>query len=82
MKESRDAMRKRFEQCTKTLDECTSNIQTSTSQSLQSLESNVIESKNAISHTVENIQYLLLDLSKTKLENAKMLNSLVLQWRD
>jgi len=82
MEESREAMRKRLDQCTKTLEERASNIQKSTSQALQSLESNVIESKNAISHLVANIKNSLLDLSNTKLEKAKMLDSLVKQWRN
>jgi len=82
LEESRDAMRKRLDQCTKTLEERASSIQTSTSQALQSFESKVVESKNAISHLVTRLKNSLTNLSEAKAEKAKTLDSLVEQWRD
>jgi len=82
LEESREDMRKRLEQCTRTLEEHASNIQMSTGQALQSFESKVVESKNAISHLVMTMKKSLSNLSETKLEKAKMLDSLMEQWRD
>eukprot|EP00578_Thalassiosira_sp_NH16_P029435 CAMPEP_0181087506 /NCGR_PEP_ID=MMETSP1071-20121207/6308_1 /TAXON_ID=35127 /ORGANISM="Thalassiosira sp., Strain NH16" /LENGTH=1240 /DNA_ID=CAMNT_0023169397 /DNA_START=70 /DNA_END=3791 /DNA_ORIENTATION=- len=80
--ESRESMRRRLDECTKILDQRASSIQTSTTKSLQSFESSVVESKNAISSLITRIKSSLSDLSEAKAEKAKTLDCLVEQWRD
>ena len=80
--ESREAMRTRLNDCTKTLDDQASSIQASTNQALQSFEAKVVESKNQISHLVMRMKGSLLNLSEAKAKQANALDSLVGQWRD
>ena len=82
VEESGEAARRRLDECTKILGERASSIQTATSQTLQSFESKVNESANAISRLVEKVKRSLLDLSISKAEATKSIESLVGQWRD
>ena len=79
---SRESMRQKLDECTRKLDGHTSSIQTSTDQALQSFESKVVESKNAISHLVMRLKSSLSNLSEAKAEKASALDVLIGQWRD
>ena len=82
MEESCESIRNRLNESSKTLDERSSSIQSSTNQTLQHFEEKVVESKNAISHLVLRMKSLLTNLSQSKAEKVKELDTLVEQWRD
>ncbi|KAL3811844.1 hypothetical protein ACHAXA_009203 [Cyclostephanos tholiformis] len=82
LEDSCESMRRRLDECTKKLDESSSSIQASTSQALQSFESNVIETRNVISHLVMRMRNSITKLSQSKLEKAQKLDSLIEQWRE
>ena len=71
----------KLEECTKTVEDRFTSMQTSTSQALQSFESKVVESKNTISNLVMRLKNLLSNLSDAKAEKASTLDVLVGQWR-
>ena len=79
---SRESMRRKLEECTKTVEDRATSMQTSTSQALQSFESKVVESKNTISNLVMRLKNSLSNLSDAKAEKASTLDVLVGQWRD
>lgn len=80
--ESSELLRHRLEECTKELGCCSTAIQTSTSHALQSFESNVIETRNVISHLVMRMKNSLSSLSQSKIEKAKTLDSLIEKWKE
>lgn len=77
-----ESMRRRLDECSKHLDERSSAIQTSTSQALQSFESKVSETRNAITHLVMKMKNSLSNLSQAKAGKSKALDYLLGQWRD
>ena len=79
---SSESMRRRLDECSKHLDERTSAIQTSTSQALESFESKVSETRNAITHLVLKMKNSLSNLSEAKAEKSKTLDYLLGHWRD
>lgn len=82
MEKSCETIRERLNESSKALDERSSSIQASTNQTLQHFEEKVVESKNAISHLVLRMKSLITNLSESKAEKVKELDSLIEQWRD
>ncbi len=82
MEKSCEIIRERLNESSKALDERSSSIQLSTNQTLQHFEEKVVESKNAISHLVLRMKSLITNLSESKAEKIKELDSLIEQWRD
>ena len=77
-----ESMRRRLDDCAKQLDEEASSIKASTGEALQSFESKVVDSKNALSNLVMRLKNSLSNLSEAKAEKASALDVLVGQWRD
>jgi hypothetical protein len=80
--ESCESMRRRLNECAKQLEESSSSMQTLATQTLQSFESKVAETRNVISHLVMRMKNSLANLSQAKVEKAKTLDSLIEQWRE
>lgn len=82
MEKSCETIRERLNESSKALDERSSSIQSSTNETLQHFEEKVVESKNAISHLVLRMKSLITNLSESKAEKVRELDSLLEQWRD
>jgi hypothetical protein len=80
--ESSVLLRRRLDECAKDLCEKSTAIQASTSLALQSFESNVIETRNVISHLVMRMKNSLSSLSQSKIEKATTLDLLIEQWKE